>query len=178
MRMRWGWLVAVAVFATAALAADEPQPLALLSCPQGASDPACNPSKPDLKKSKIAFSKALQLQKADRFDEAYVEFDAAARLVPKNVEYVTALALVRQRLVFGHLQRGNDDLTNGKLVEAQAEFRSAANLDPENEFAQQQLRDSLVEWSPKLTGTPRVVEESTEVRVVPKPDLHEFHFRG
>jgi general secretion pathway protein D len=160
------------------VAADAPQNLGLLSCPPDARDAACNPSKADLKKSKIAFSKALQLQKAEHFDEAYEEFDAAARLVPKNVEYVTALALDRQQLVFGHLQRGNDDLTKGKLVEAQAEFRSAANLDPENEFAQQQLRDSLAEWSPKLTGTPRVVEESTEVRVVPNPSLHEFHFRG
>src|SRR5580704_7448301 len=179
MGMRWGWsAVAIAVLTTAAFAADETQHLALLPCPEGSHEPACNPSKTDLKKSKAAFSKALKLQKAERFDEAYEEFDAAARLVPKNVEYVTALALVRQQLVFDHLQRGNDDLTKGKLVEAQAEFRSAANLDPENEFAQQQLRDSLVEWSPKLTGAPRVVEESTEVRVVPNPDLHEFHFRG
>ena len=177
--MRWGWsAVAIAVFAAAALAADEPQNLALLPCPQGAKEPACNPSKEDLKKSKTAFSKALQLQKAEHFDEAYEEFDTAARLVPKNVEYVTALALVRQQLVFDHLQRGNDDQTKGKLVEAQAEFRSATNLDPENEFAQQQLRDSLTEWSPKVTGRPRVVAESTEVRVVPSPGLHEFHFRG
>jgi hypothetical protein len=179
MRMRWGWpALAIVLFAAAAWAADAPQNLALLPCPEGARDAVCNPSKADLKKSKIAFSKALQLQKAEHFDEAYEEFDTAARLVPKNAEYVTALALVRQQLVFDHLQRGNDDQTKGKLVEAQAEFRSAANLDPENEFAQQQLRDSLAEWSPKLTGAPRVVEESTEVRVVPNPDLREFHFRG
>jgi general secretion pathway protein D len=180
MRMRWGWLaLTIAVFAAAAIAADEPQTLALLPCPQSAaSDPACNPSKADLKKSKAAFSKALKLQKAERFDEAYEEFDAAARLVPRNVEYVTALAMVRQQLVFNHLQRGNDDLTKGKLVEAQAEFRSASNLDPQNEFAKQRLYDSMTEWAPRLTGAPRVVVESAEVRVVPSPDLHEFHFRG
>ncbi len=179
MRMRWAWLaLAIAALAAAAPAADEPQNLALLPCPAGAREPACNPSKEDLKKSKAAFSKALQLQKAEHFDEAYVEFDTAARLVPKNVEYVTALALVRQQLVFDHLQRGNNDLTNGKVVEAQAEFRSASNLDPQNEFAQQRLRDSLTEWSPKLTGAPRVVAESTEMQVAPKADLHDFHFRG
>jgi general secretion pathway protein D len=180
MRMRWGWsAVAIAALAAAALAADEPQNLAVLPCPQAAaSDPACNSSKADLKKSKVAFSKALKLQKAERFDEAFEEFDTAARLVPKNLEYVTALAMVRQQLVFDHLQRGNDDLTKGKLVEAQAEFRSASNLDPQNEFAQQRLHDSLAEWLPKMTETPRVVAESPEVRVVPNPDLHEFHFRG
>jgi len=178
--MRWGWsAVAIAALAAAALAADEPQNLAVLPCPQAAaSDPACNPSKSDLKKSKIAFSKALKLQKAEHFDEAYEEFDTAARLVPKNLEYVTALAMVRQQLVFDHLQRGNDDVTKGKLVEAQAEFRSASNLDPQNEFAQQRLHDSLAEWAPKIAETPRVVAESPEIRVVPNPDVHEFHFRG
>ena len=178
--MRWGWsAVAILAFAAAAFAADEPQNLAVLPCPQAtASDPACNPSKADLKKSRIAFSKALKLQKAEHFDEAFEEFDAAARLVPKNLEYVTALAMARQQLVYDHLKRGNDDLTKGKLVEAQAEFRSASNLDPQNEFAQQRLRDSLAEWTPKMSETPRVVAESPEVRVVPTPVLHEFHFRG
>ena len=178
--MRWGWsLVAMATLAASALAADQPQNIAVLPCAQAAaSDPACNPSKEDLKKSKAAFIRALKLQKENRFDQAYEEFDTAARLVPRNVEYVTALALVRQQLVFKHLQTGNDDLTRGKLVEAQAEFRSASNLDPENQFAQQRLRDSMAEWAPKITGTLRVVAESTEMRVVPNPDLHEFRFRG
>ncbi len=178
--MGWVWsAVGIALLATASFAADEAQPpLALLSCPEGATDPACNPSKGDLKKSKIAFSKALQLQKDEHFDEAYVEFDTAARLVPKNVEYVTALALVRQQLVFDHLQRGNDDLAKGKLVEAQAEFRSASNLDPENDFAQQRLRDSLTEWNPKTSGTPRVVAEAASVEVFPHTAPQEFHFRG
>jgi len=178
--MRWGWsAVAIVAFAVAALAADEPQNLAVLPCPQAAaSDPACNPSKADLKKSRIAFAKALKLQKAELFDEAYVEFDTAARLVPKNLEYVTALAMVRQQLVFDHLQRGNDDLTKGKMVEAQAEFRSASNLDPQNEFAQQRLRDSLTERAAPINGTPRVVAESLEVQVVPSAERHDFHFRG
>jgi general secretion pathway protein D len=180
MRMRWGWsAVAIAAFAAAAVAADQPQNLAVPPCAQAAaSDSACNPSKADLKKSKAAFSRALKLQKVERFDEAFEEFDTAARLVPKNLDYLTALAMVRQQLVFDHLQRGNENLTKGKLVEAQAEFRSASNLDPQNEFAQQRLRDSLPEWAPKATGTPLVVAESEELRVVPNPVSHEFHFRG
>ena len=179
MRIAWGFAgIAVAILATASLASDDSQKLALLPCPQGSSEAACNPSKADLKSSKVAFAKALKLQKEERFDEAYRDFDTAARLVPRNVEYVTALALARQQLVFGHLQRGNVYLTSGKAVEAQAEFRSAANLDPENEFAKQRLRDSMIEWAPKMTDPPRVVVESAELRVVPNPELHEFHFRG
>jgi len=177
--MGWGWsAVAMAALSVMALAADEQQNLAVLPCPPAATEPACNPSKADLKKSKAAFSKALKLQKAERFDEAFEEFDTAARLVPKNVDYVTALAMVRQQLVFDHLQRGNEDLTKGMLVEAQAEFRSASNLDPENEFAQQRLRDSMAEWAPKMNEVPLLVAESSEIRVVPNPAQHEFHFRG
>ena len=177
--MGWRSALGILLLAAVAFAADEQQPpLALMSCPEKATDPACNPSKADLKKSKIAFSKALQLQKAEHFDEAYVEFDTAARLVPKNMEYVTALALVRQQLVFDHLQRGNDDLTKGNMVEAQAEFRSASNLDPENDFAQQRLRDSLTEWNPKATGPARVVAEAASVQVFPNAAPQEFHFRG
>jgi general secretion pathway protein D len=179
MRVGWRSALGILLLAAAAFAADEQQPpLALMSCPEKATDPACNPSKADLKKSKIAFSKALQLQKAEHFDEAYVEFDTAARLVPKNMEYVTALALVRQQLVFDHLQRGNDDLAKGNMVEAQAEFRSASNLDPENDFAQQRLRDSLTEWNPKATGPARVVAEAASVQVFPNAAPQEFHFRG
>jgi type II secretory pathway component GspD/PulD (secretin) len=85
---------------------------------------------------------------------------------------------VRQQLVFDHLRRGNENLTQGKVVEAQAEFRSASNLDPQNEFAQQRFRDSLAEWAPKTRGTPQVVAESQELRVIPNPGSHEFHFRG
>ena len=74
--MRWGWSVlAIGVLAAGALAADQPNNLAVLPCPQAASDSACNPSKVDLKKSKDAFAKALKLQKAEHFDEAYQEFD-------------------------------------------------------------------------------------------------------
>jgi general secretion pathway protein D len=180
MGMKRGcFAVAVVALATVSLATDQLENLAVLPCAQAAAgDAACNPSLADLKKSKAAFSKALKLQKAERFDEAFEEFDTAARLVPGNLDYLTALAMVRQQLVFDHLQRGNQNLTQGKLVEAQAEFRSASNLDPENEFAQQRLRDSLEEWTPKATGTPQVVAESSELRVVPKAGSHDFHFRG
>jgi hypothetical protein len=91
---------------------------------------------------------------------------------------VTSLALARQQLVFNHLQRGNDYFTSGKMVEAQAEFLSAANLDPENEFAKQRLRDSMAEWAPKAAETPHVRFESSELQVIPNLGNHDFHFRG
>lgn len=180
MRLRWGWLVlTVAVFSTVARAADQTQSLLTLSCAQAVSGAAgCDPSKVDLRKANSAFSKALKLQKAKRFDQAFEEFDTAARLVPRNIEYLTALALVRQQLVFDHLQQGNADLLKGKQVEAQAEFRTALNLDPENEFARQRMLEALGTEAPRSSESPRLVEDSGVLRVVPKQALGQFHFSG
>jgi general secretion pathway protein D len=178
--MRSGcFILVIALCSAATLAADQSQNLLILPCAQGATtDSACNPSKADIKKARADFSRAMKLQKEKRFAQAYEEFDAAARLSPKNVNYVTALAMVREQLVFDHLQHGNADLLNQKQVEAQAEFRSALNLDPENEFAQQRLRDSLAEWAPKSAPVAVAVEDAGVLSVVPSQAPHDFHFRG
>ncbi|MGA8152938.1 MAG: hypothetical protein WB952_18450 [Terriglobales bacterium] len=179
MRLKWGKLVvATAVLSIAALAADEPQVVVQSSCPLVTAGPACQPSKQDLKKAKAAFSRGLKLEKAQRIDEAYEEFDAAARLAPGNIDYVTALSITREELVSAHLKRGNTDLDKARPVEAQAEFRSAMNLDPQNQFARQRLQDSFTEWAPRTPPSIRVVKDSGEIRVFPSPELHEFHFRG
>lgn len=172
-------MLAVVLFSAAALAADQQQTLLTLPCLQtDGNNPGCNPSAADMKKAKSAFSRALKLEKAKHLDEAFEQFDTAARLVPRNLDYVTALAMVREQLAFDHLQQGNKDLLNGKEVEAQAEFRSALNLDPQNEFAQQRLRDSLGEWAPKAIEPARVAGDFGELRVVPRDVRADFHFSG
>ena len=180
--MRVSWLrtfATPALFCLTCLAADQPQNLLELPCTQVApTGSSCNPSKEDLKKAEAAFSKALKLEKEKHTDEAYQEFDRAARLAPRNVDYLTALAVTRQELVSAHLKKGNEDLEKGLQVEAQAEFRSALNLDPDNIFAQQRLQDSLNEWSPKTNFNVRVVQASPELHVIPSTERHAFHFRG
>jgi general secretion pathway protein D len=177
--MRWEWsIVSVAGLAIAGLCADQPV-LPLLPCAQGFSHAAtCNPSKNDLKLAKKAFNKGLKLQNVKRTGEALEQFTIASRLAPQAVDYVTAREMARQQLVYEHVERGNTELLNGHQVEALADFRGALELDPQNEFAQQRLRDAAGEWAPKLPSTPRVLEDAGEVRVVPKPARSDFHFRG
>ena len=178
--MRWGCLIFVLwALAAVACAADEQQSLLTLPCAASASSASpCDPSAADLKKAKGAFSRAVKLEKARRLDEAYVEFDAAARLAPRNPDYITALAMAREQLAYEHLERGNQYLLDSKEVQAQAEFRSALNLDPQNEFAQQRLNDSLERWAPKLDHPVQVVQDSGELHVIPNDVRPEFHFRG
>ncbi len=178
--MRWKYLaLAVCMLSVVALATDEPQTLLTLPCLQTASTVSgCDASKGDLKKAKAAFSKAVKLEKAKRLDEAYEEFDTAARLVPKNLDYLTALAMVRQQLVYDHVQRGNEDLLKAKDIEAQAEFRSALNLDPQNDFARQRLVDAAGEWTPKTGPEVQLVQDSGVLHVEPNDVQGDFHFRG
>jgi general secretion pathway protein D len=175
MRMRWPLLIAV-MWCGMARAADTPQTLVAGPCAPATT--ARNPSKADLKQAHAAFSRALKLEKANHLDQAYKEFDTAARLVPNNVSYLTALAMTREQLVFNHEQQGNSDLNNGREVEAQAEFRGALSLDPDNQFAQQRLQESLMSWAPPETPVLRTAEDGGQLQAVPTPDRHAFHFRG
>ena len=171
--------MAPALLCLGAIAADQPQNLLELPCtavaPTGS---ACNPSKDDLKKADSAFSKALKLEKEKRLAEAYQEFDAAARLAPRNVDYLTALAVTRQELVSRHVRKGNEDLEKGLQIQAQAEFRNALDLDPGNTFAQQRLQESLNEWAPPKNTAIKLLKAAPELHVIPSQEKHAFHFRG
>jgi general secretion pathway protein D len=191
--MRWfGSILPVLLLAGIAFCAEqtqspapENQPQAqsenipLLPCGQGQPGiVACLPSKQQLKEAKAAFSKGLKLQRAKHPNEAFEEFDKAARLVPRNVDYVTAREMMREQVVYDDLERGNKALLDGRQTEALAAFRGALQLDPKNEFAQQRLRDAVNEWSPKASGPPRVVTSSGELHVAPNAVNADFHYVG
>jgi len=170
--MAWG-------LAAAAFCSDRPSNLPLVPCPGGSSGAvSCNPSKRELKDASDAYAKGVRLQRGKRLDEAFDQFDTAARLVPHNFDYVTAREMSRQQVVFDHLERGNAEMLKGRQIEALAEFRNALHLDPQNEFAQQRLHDAMGEWAPKTAGTPRVVADAGEIRVAPNAVQADFHYRG
>ncbi len=180
--MRWRWslfsVIAFAlVFALEGLCADRQNPLPLLPCPANSSKEQCEPSRHEMKEAKSAFTHGLKLQK-NAPDQALREFERAAQLVPRNLEYVTAREMARQQLVYNHIERGNAELESGKQVEALADFRSALNLDPANHFAQERLVDAAGDSVPKPAAPPTVVEESPEIRLTPNQNLASFHFRG
>lgn len=159
------------------LAADTPVTEPPL-CSASGGAPACQGSKKDLKAARQAFSRGLKLEKSQNLDQAFYEFEAAAQLVPQNVEYLTARELTRQHLAGIHLESGNRELLAGRQVEAMAEFRTALNLDPQNEFAQQRIADALGPVPVHTAAAPQLV--ASEDSVTPKPidGRHDFHYRG
>jgi general secretion pathway protein D len=171
-------LLAVLGMATMLWAADEP-PAPPVFCAEGIPGaPACIASKHDRKDAKEAFERGLKLQKDHRLDEALANFERAAQLLPRDVQYITVKELVRQQVVFDHIERGNTALSKGNQVAALGEFRAALQLDPQNQFANQRLKDALGEWAPQVRQTAQIVEDSGELHVAPKPGLQSFHFRG
>jgi type II secretory pathway component GspD/PulD (secretin) len=171
--------VAVLALTGAALCTDQSASPVLVPCPQSSPNaPACSPSKKELSAAKSAFSQGLKRQREKRTDEAFRQFETAARLAPADVSYITAREMTRQQLVFDHLERGNSELLKGQQVEALAAFRNALYLDPQNEFAQQRLRDALGEWAPKTSAAPRVLADAGEIQVSPNQVRVDFHYRG
>ena len=171
------------MLAGVSLAADAPPNTAPALCSNSGGAPACQGPAKDLKAARQAFARGLKLEKSNgqnlqTLEEAFDEFQEASRLVPQNVEYVTAQEITRQHLAGMHLERGNTDLLNGRQVEALAEFRTALNLDPQNEFAQQRMSDALGPVPVRTASPPQLVASADALAIKPIDGRHDIHYRG
>src|SRR5437868_5524329 len=100
------------------LAADSPAPITASACSDSPGAPACKGTAKDLKSARQAFSRGLKLQHSKNLNEAFAEFEEASRLVPENIEYLTAREMLRQQLIASLIEKGSDNLTGGHQVEA------------------------------------------------------------
>lgn len=137
----------------------------------------CIVSKSELKEAHNAYSRGLKLQEHHRVEEAFAQFDQAAKLVPQDAQFLTARELAKAQLVFEHVQRGNALLLENERARAQAEFRAALDLDPENQFASERLADAEGDPSPPAGGVPWLADTG-EIHLQPKKDPATFHYRG
>jgi general secretion pathway protein D len=171
-------LFAVLAVATAH-AADQPATIATVPCMDGVPGAnACTASKQDLKTAKEAFSRGLKLEKAQQLADALEQFEQASHLVPHNIDYATAREVALQRLVYEHVQRGNTALAAGRDIEAQAEFASALDLDPSNEFAREQLTNALDPIPSRTPATVQVLASEDDIQLAPIDQRADFHFSG
>ncbi|MGB7639652.1 MAG: hypothetical protein WBL82_00110, partial [Terriglobales bacterium] len=135
-------------------------------------------SRKDRKAAHHAFTHGLKLQQSNQLDQAFYEFEEAARLDPEKTEYVVAREMTREHLASTHLDLGNTELLQGRQTDALAEFRAALNLDPQNEFAQQRVRDALGPPPASGPGPAQVVARQDDLAVKPLEARHDFHYRG
>ena len=170
-------LTLASAFALAQQPAAPPRAASDAASASTAIDTSAAVSKQDRKNAKRAYEKGLKFQRDHRNDEAYAAFTEADRLVPNDINYQTGKELTRQQRIADHLQRGDQFLSENKQAEALAEYRTVIQLDPENEFALQRLKDMVVQ-SPPLKVAPRVVASAGPVDVQPSAGMQAFHYRG
>src|ERR1017187_7110827 len=174
-----GWLgIALASYTFAT--GDEGSSPPVVSCGNGIPGGVnCIASKKEIKEARNAFHEGVKLQDHQRLEEAFAQFDTATRLAPQNLQFLTAREMVKAQLVFNHIQRGNVLLLENSRAQAAAEFRSALDLDGENEFARERLEEASRELAPALPrALPARVADSGEIHLEPKDDRATFHYSG
>src|SRR5580658_1660446 len=114
-------------------AADEPAAVPPVTCGNGIPGGTnCIVTKHDRREAHEDFVRGLKLREHNRIEEALAQFEEASRIVPQNMQFLTAREVVKAQLVFNHVERGNVLLLEDSRAQAAAEFRAALDLDPEN----------------------------------------------
>jgi len=140
---------------------------------------SCIVSKKDLKHAHDDYARGLKLQNRNRLEQAFAQFDEAARLVPQNPQFLAAREMVKGQLVFNHVQHGNVLLSEDSHPQASAEFRAALDLDPENQFVRKRLEEAAWEAAPDVPDVlPARLAESSEIHLQPRSELATVHYRG
>lgn len=139
----------------------------------------CIPTRKDLKESRQAFERGVKLEKREQTEEAFAQFDQAARLNPRSPEFLAAREAVKAKLVFDHIQHGNLLLAEDARLRAAAEFRAALELDPDNTFAQERLAGATEEPKQTLESLwPAPELGAPPIHLEPSDGHATFHFTG
>jgi general secretion pathway protein D len=171
----------MALAALSALArGDEASPAPPISCANGLIGGInCIPTKKDLKEARAAFDRGVKLGNHEHAEEAFAQFDSAARLAPQNINFLTAREVLKAKLVFSHIERGNAFLLEDARIRAAAEFRTALDLDPDNQFAKDRLQEATREAAPRAqTPLPELLSNSVEISLDPPNSQATFHYSG
>src|SRR6202790_2453323 len=171
----------LAVALSSAFAADDdPSSPPLISCGNGVPGGVnCIASKKELKEARFAFREGVKFQQRRRLEDAFAQFDTASRLAPQNTQFLTAREVVKAQLVFNHMERGNVLLWENSRALAAAEFRSALDLDAENQFARERLEEATRELAPTIApALPVRLKDSSEIHLEPRDDRATFHYSG
>ncbi|MGA9974714.1 MAG: hypothetical protein WBP98_07910 [Candidatus Sulfotelmatobacter sp.] len=174
------YLLAV-MLAVPAFAADDARIDApIISCGNGIPGGVyCAPTKKDLKEARNAYARGLKLQAQDRLQQAFDQFDEAARLEPEDMAFLSAQEQTKSQLVFQRTERGDSLMALAQPEQAAAEFRAALKLDPGDAYVEERLTQALrVPAASRLGKLSATLADASEIDVQPKKYLATFHYRG
>ncbi|HEV8335262.1 MAG TPA: cohesin domain-containing protein [Candidatus Polarisedimenticolia bacterium] len=96
--------------------------------------------------SSKAFHEGEKLAEAENWDQAVLAFSKALSQSPGNTQYKVALARARLRASQEHFDRGKKYLAAGQLEPAMAELQQTVFLDPNNQYAADELNKAIKEY--------------------------------
>src|SRR2546425_2500617 len=91
-------------------------------------------------KAKSFFNKGRDAEARQNYEQAYEDFKQAYELKPKDIQYRSSYERARFLAGASHVHRGQLLRDAGKLDDAMAEFRKAAEIDSASFIAQQEIR--------------------------------------
>src|SRR3989454_2902303 len=91
-------------------------------------------------KAKSFFNKGRDAEARQNYEQAYEDFKQAYELKPKDIQYRSSYERTRFLAAASHVHRGQLLRDAGKLDDAMAEFRKAAEIDSASSIAQQEIR--------------------------------------
>src|SRR5437660_5475466 len=91
-------------------------------------------------KAKSFFNKGRDAEARQNYEQAYEDFKQAYELKPKDIQYRSSYERTRFLAAASHVHRGQLLRDAGKLDDAMAEFRKAAEIDSASFIAQQEIR--------------------------------------
>jgi len=180
--MRWIFpFVAAGLLAIvpAASAADDSALAPPIACSSGVPGTvSCILSKKDVKEAQSAYRRGLRFQQRQHPEEALAQFEQATRLVPQNLQYLTAREVLKSKLIFDHIERGNALLAANIRVQAAAEFHAALDLDPDNQYASERISEATRPALDIPEPLPAALQDSVEIHLEPQKDRASFQYRG
>ena len=96
-------------------------------------------------KAGSAYKKGVDAEARQQYEQAYDFFKEAFDLKPKDIRYRAAFTRIRFYASASHVHKGQLLHDLGKLDEALAEFQRAAEIDPSNFYAAQEMRRTKAE---------------------------------
>lgn len=134
-------------------------------------------AKPDAKKAKAAYRRALQAEQVQDWQTAYDNYAEAVSFAPNDHEYFLMREMAKSRLVQIKVNTAERDAVDGRIDAALKELREASYLDPLNAMVRARIAELT---SAKPTPIRQQEERSLagEVRLEYQQGQQNFDYRG
>ncbi len=134
-------------------------------------------TKPDPKKAKDAYRRALQAEQVQDWQTAYDDYARAVSFAPNDREYFLMREMAKSRLVQIKVNTAERDAVDGRIDLALKELREASYIDPLNGTVRARLAE-LTAAKPASIPQKEARSLAGEPRLEFQPGKRDFDYRG